>query len=145
MSDLVQKVEDLIHLLKEDEEFKAKLEDLLHINGFKDFLKSFSLLWWLTNKIVFAIEAIYHEYHQITEEERIELAAETLDNLIDFTGWSAPLELFDKMLFKTLISAAVAALNDKFGHGNWFTAIPDEPAEVTPTFETRLLTKLKSV
>lgn len=115
-----QAIQEVINLVTNDPEWKSKSEDLLHINGFADFLKTFPLLWWLLKRLVGAVELVYNEFNLISAEERIQVAADALDDLVNFTGWLSIFEPFDGFLFKALISAAVAALNDKLGH-SWFT------------------------
>lgn len=117
--DLTQAIQKIKELLFDDDEFKEQLKDLVTITGFNDLLNSFVVFWSVLNKLVQAIEKVYKEYHLISEEQRIEAAAEILDDLITFRGWLSIFEPFDTMLFKLLISAAVQALNDKYGHGNW--------------------------
>lgn len=112
-------IEKAKELLFQDPEVKEKIKDALHISGVKDFLNEFVVIWWLLKRVVFVIEQLYSEYHMISESDRIDVASELADDLITFTGWLSPLELFDGILFKALISAAVNALNDKFGH-DWF-------------------------
>ena len=121
-------------MLMNNEEFKAKLKDVTTITSITDFIHGFVPLWWILKQVVAAVEVIYVEYHQITEAERIDVAAELLDDLITFRGWLTPLEMFDGVLFKALISAAVQALNDKFGN-NWF-----EGTGVAPAHKEKLLT-----
>jgi len=100
-------------------EFQEKIKDLVHINGFKDFLKSFTLIWWILKRIVAIVEEIYTQFNLISNTDRIEVAAQLLDDIIVFKGWLSIFEPFDKILFKLLLSAAVQALNDKYGHGTW--------------------------
>jgi hypothetical protein len=123
-AELKQAILSAKELLFENEEFKAKLKDVMNITGIKDFLHGFVPLWSILKSIVAATEIVYAEYHKCTEEQRIDVASELLDELITFKGWLAPLELFDGVLFKALISAAVQALNDKFGH-NWLEGVAD--------------------
>ena len=97
------------------EETKQKLAEF-DLSGFDEILNSFSVVYWLVKRIVFAVENIYQEYHTITSEERIDVAARVLDDLIVFSGWASVLEFVDGAAFKFLISAVVSGLNDK--HGN---------------------------
>ena len=104
------------NMLFNDPEMKTKLEDLTHISGAKDFLNTFPLLWWLLKRVVYVVEVVTVEFNQCSHEERLDVAAELLDELITFKGWLALFEPFDGLLFRLLLSAAVQALNDWLGH-----------------------------
>lgn len=112
-------------LFFQNPDVKAKLDDLTHISGFKDLLNTFPLLWYVLKHVVYTVEAVYQIYDQIPKDQRIDLAAQFLDDLITFSGWLSIFEPFDGMLWKMLISAAVQAMNDWYGH-NWF----DSPVAV---------------
>lgn len=120
-TNLEQAILKVKELLFEDAEFKAKLELLKSIKGFGDLLKAFPALWWILKALVPAVEYVYQEYHLCSEEERIDVAAKLLDDLIEFKGWLSVFEPFDNMMFKLIISSAVQALNDKFGKA-WFAS-----------------------
>jgi hypothetical protein len=113
-------------LLFQDPEVKAKWDDLTHISGWADFFRTFGLTFWFAQRLAFAVEQVQKEYGLCTEEERIAVASETLDDLIEFKGWMAIVEPFDDKLFKVIISAAVAALNGRFGNGAWYQWIAAE-------------------
>lgn len=110
-------------LLFSDAEAKTKWEDLTHISGWNDFWKSFSLVFWFGKRIVYCVEMVQKEYTLCTEAERIEVAAEVLDDLVEFKGWMKILEPFDDKLFRIILSSAVAALNGQFGNGAWYKTI----------------------
>jgi len=115
-SELRAAIDKAKQLLFEDPEVKEKYEDLTNIAGWKDFLNTFPLLWFLIKRIVYAVELVEVQYKLTTKDEKINVAAQLLDDLITFGGWLAIFEPFDNMLFKLIISAAVQALNDWWGH-----------------------------
>jgi len=117
MEDMVEKIKKI---LLNDPEVKEKWEDLTHISSIADALKTFKLLFFFITKLVYVIEIIQVEYSGMTKEERIENAAQVLDDLIKFSGWAIFIEAFDYMIFKLVISQVVAALDDKYGSGSWF-------------------------
>ena len=93
------------------EETKNQIHDILKIENFKDFLHGFAVVWQLLQKVVAVVEYMWSELGDIEKDDRIEYAAEALDQMIQFPFW---LEPFDKKLFKVAISAAVQALNERF-------------------------------
>lgn len=106
-------------ILFEDSETRDKWNDLTHVDNFQDFLESFGLVWWLGKRIVVAVEIIEKEYHLIKPEDRIDVAAKLLDDLIEFKGWASVLELVDDKIFKIIITAVVHSLNEYFKNHNW--------------------------
>ena len=133
MDEAIAKIKQM---LLENEEVKAKLDDLVHIKNFSDFLKSFSLIWFLLKRIVLCVEIVQKEYSMLTESERLDAAAQVLDDLITFKGWFAWLEAFDKTIFRVALSAAVQGLNDLFGN-KWINSI--ENVMKTLNFNINLL------
>ena len=107
-------------LLFNNNEVKKKIDELKSITNIATLITSFSSLWWLIKRVVFVVEIIQKEYNLCTEEERIEVAATLLDELIQFKGWAMIFEAFDKIIFKLLISAAVQSINEKIGK-QWLT------------------------
>lgn len=118
MSDNI--IEKIKNVLLNDPEVKEKWEDLTHIDSIADALKSFKLLYFFVKKLVYVIEMIQAEFGAMTKEERIDYAAQVLDDLINFSGWAFWVEAVDYTIFKFMISQVVAALDDKFGTGSWF-------------------------
>jgi len=117
------KLQEIYEIVKEsllnDPEVKSKWNDLVHITSVVDFLNSFSILYWFTKKVALAVEYVQAELGTISKEEKIDLAAKLLDDIIVFEGWATVFEPFDGFAFKLIISAAVNALNEKFGK-DWF-------------------------
>lgn len=114
-------VEKIKRILLTDPEVKEKWDDLTHITSIADALNSFKLLFFFIKKLVYVIEIVQAEFGGMEKEERIDYAAQVLDDLISFSGWAFWLEAVDYMFFKFAISQVVAALDDKYGTGSWFT------------------------
>jgi hypothetical protein len=112
---LKQSVIKAKNLLLQNDEFKSKLSDLVKVESLSDFLKSFKLIYDITKQVVYAVEIVQVEYNLCSKEEKIDVAAELLDDIIDFKGWALFIEPFDGLIFKVIISGAVSALNDKLG------------------------------
>ncbi len=119
-TNLEKAVQKAVELLTCDVGTKALIEQLKSIHSFGDLIKFFKILWTFLKRLVLVTEWIYKEYHLVNETERIEVAANILDNLIVFRGWMSIFEPFDQWLFKMIISAAVQALNDKYGN-DWLS------------------------
>jgi hypothetical protein len=117
MDSIISKVKEV---LLNDPEVKAKWYQFTTIKSISDLLTAAKSLFWLAQRIVFLLEYVQKEIGAMTKDERIEAAALLLDDLIVFKGWASVFELFDYMVFKLLISQAVAALDDKFGK-DWLT------------------------
>lgn len=99
------------------EEFRSLLDDFVHISGIKDFLKSFNLIWNIGKIVAVQVDKISNEYHLCSEDERIEVAAELLDQAIKLPNLVEP---FDKTIFTVVIKAAYNAFKDKYGsESNW--------------------------
>lgn len=116
MSDIVSTIKQI---LLEDPEVKEKWEDFRKIESFQDFLKSFSLGYFLIKKVVYVVELLQSRFGAMEKEQRIEYAANVIDDLIQFKGWARIFEPFDGLVFKLLISAAVNYLDDFYGRGSW--------------------------
>lgn len=114
---IVNKIKEI---LLEDQEIKDSWDDLTHISSLQDALKTPKLLYFFIQKLVYVIELIQAEFHSITKEERIEYAAQVLDDLISFSGWFFWLEALDYQIFKLIVSQIVVAIDEKFGSGSWF-------------------------
>jgi hypothetical protein len=114
-------VEKIKRILLTDPEVKVKWDDLTHITSIADALNSFKLLFFFIKKLVYVIEIVQAEFGGMEKEERIDYAAQVLDDLISFSGWAFWLEAVDYMFFKFAISQVVAALDDRYGTGSWFT------------------------
>jgi hypothetical protein len=107
-------------IAKGHELLKERISDAqISFRSVSEMLKSFKVIYDLILAVVFTVEEVYYEYKLCTEDERIEVAAEILDDLILFKGWLAFLEPIDKWAFKLLLSAGVQALNDRYGKGSW--------------------------
>lgn len=99
------------------EEFRSLLDDFVHISGIKDFLKSFNLIWNIGKIVAVQVDKISNEYHLCSEDERIEVAAELLDQAIKLPNLVEP---FDKTIFTVVIKAVYNAFKDKYGsESNW--------------------------
>lgn len=116
-NDIISKIKQI---LLNDPEVKEKWDDLTHITSLGDALKSFKLLYFFITKLVYVIEVIQAQYSGMSQDERIDYAAKTLDDLIQFKGWAIFMEPFDYMFFKFVISQVVAGLDSKYGTGHWF-------------------------
>lgn len=99
--------------LFENAEVKARIDDLVVIDDFADAMESFSHIYFVGSKVIETIVEIEKDYGALSEEQRIDAAAEILDDLIKFKGWTAPLEAIDNMIFKLLLKAIVEALKEK--------------------------------
>jgi len=109
-------VEKVKELLFEDPDVKLQWEDLTHVDGFTDFLKSIKIIAWFGKRIVLVVETVQKHYNLIPANKRLEVAAAVLDDLIKFKGWSAWLEAFDEKIFKAILALIVDQLDDRFGH-----------------------------
>ena len=109
----IQKAKDLLF---DDPEVKEKWLDATHISSVKDFFKTPRLLSWLGKRVVFAVEVVQKEYNLIEPDERVDVAAELLDDLIHFKGWSSFLELVDDKLFRFGINILVDWINEQWGN-----------------------------
>lgn len=114
---IVNKIKEILF---EDQEIKDSWDDLTHISSLQDALKTPKLLYFFIQKLVYVIELIQAKFHSITKEERIEYAAQVLDDLISFSGWFFWLEALDYQIFKLIVSQIVVAIDEKFGSGSWF-------------------------
>ena len=110
-------------LLSNDKAAAGFLEKVKTLNSWKTFFELFPLLFKLNQSVVYVVEMVQKEYSLCTEEERIDVAAELMDDLIAFRGWMTPIELVDGTIWKAIISSGVQALNGKFGSGPWYQTI----------------------
>ena len=113
-------IEKLKRILLADPEVKDKLKDLTSITSVADALKTFKLLYFFIKKLVYVVELIQAEFGGMEKEQKVEVAAALLDDLIKFSGWAIFIETFDYLIFKLLISQVVAALDDRYGSESWF-------------------------
>jgi hypothetical protein len=111
-----QAVAKVKELLFEDPDVKLQWEDLTHVDGFSDFLKSVKIIAWFSKRIVLVVETVQKHYNLIPADKRIDVAAQVLDDLVKFKGWARMLEAFDEMLFKVIITMVVDQIDDRFGH-----------------------------
>jgi len=105
--EIIEKIKELLI----NEETEDQIADVLKIDGFKDFLHGFAVIWEILQKVAAVVEYVWSEIGGIDKKDRIEYAAEVLDDMIKFPFW---LEPFDKRLFMVGISAAVQSLNNAF-------------------------------
>lgn len=115
-NNLKEAIEKAKELVFKGIDYKNTMQAISKINSFATLVSAFNILWLLLKQIAVAVEMVQKEYKMCSEAERIEVAAQLLDELVEFRGWLSIFEPFDGYMFKLLISAAVNALNDKYGH-----------------------------
>ncbi len=109
--DAVEKAKDLIF---ENDEVKRVWNDLKSITSLADGLETPKHIRFLIMRVIEAIEIVEQEYQKFTPEERIDIAAQILDDLIKFKGWASVFEAFDDQIFKFIIGFIYAELEEKF-------------------------------
>lgn len=118
MGDLRAAIEQAKELLLNNDETRQRIDGLT-FKSWAGAVDSIKDIWWLAKRVVYVVEILYSEYHNITEEQRIKVAAELLDELIQFGGWAVIFESIDGYAFEMVLSAAVQSLNEKYGKGSW--------------------------
>jgi len=123
-SEVVAKVKEI---LLENEEIKTKWNAIGNIHSISDLVSSAKNLFFIISRAAYLLEYVQKELAVISKEERIEIAAQLLDDLIVFKGWAVVFEPFDKMVFKLVVGQVVTALDNKFGN-DWLvnTAAQEE-------------------
>lgn len=120
--ELRQAIEQAKAIVLQDAKVKEAWDNVKGINSFKSFMLAFASFWVLLKAVVLAVEIVHAEYKLCTKDEKIDVAAELLDELITFKGWFGIFEPFDDILFKLLISSAVQGINDLLGK-NWLAKL----------------------
>jgi len=123
--ELRQAIEQAKAIVLQDAKVKEAWNIVKSIKSFKSFMLAFASFWILLKAVVMAVEIVQAEYKLCTKDERIDVASELLDELVEFKGWFSIFEPFDDILFKLLISSAVQGINDLLGK-DWMNKLVSE-------------------
>lgn len=121
MVDEVKKYFDTTGLDNSMKDFRACWKK--PFKNFKSFANAISATSKLLTRVVGAVEKAAVVGSGIIKggEAKLSVAAQYLDDLVKLPWW---LELFDKMIFRFILSITVSFLNNKLGHvwnNNWPT------------------------
>jgi hypothetical protein len=105
-------------IIESSKELKEQIDELSEWNGYGKVLNNIALIVSFVESVTITVENIYDEIKEsfgdgTSSETKLEAAAATIDELLDFPIW---LEIVDKYIIKIVISMVVHYLNERYGH-----------------------------